>query len=113
MNRTLCRFEELLADKIKEAELILLKYSQAKLFPSDIHALQTKGAVDKSSCLYQLFPFLDTDRLVPARSACASYNMKNPIVLQPCDYFVKLLINQYHKDAVLGGKEKVLNNLRQ
>ncbi|GFG33868.1 hypothetical protein Cfor_11057, partial [Coptotermes formosanus] len=44
---------------MERAEKILLKYSQMKTFPDDLHNLQHNKSIDKKSKLFNLTPVLD------------------------------------------------------
>lgn len=109
---------ELLPDEISEAEKMWIKESQKRYFSKEIHSLRSNRNVAKDSSIYTLTPFLDASGVLRVSgrtqtSAVLSEDAKNPMILHPKDKFVKLLIDQYHRDAAHIEKEAVLSNTRQ
>jgi transposase InsO family protein len=109
---------ELTAEKLQEAERLLLRQSQARSFPDELSALQAGRSLPKSSRLIKLDPMLYDDELLRVRgrlgaSTELSFDERHPVILDGSCHITRLLVQHYHTRALHANHETVVNNVRE
>ena len=104
--------------EIKQAETLWIKKSQRDSFSHEIHDLQKNKSVDSTSKLKCLSPYLDSNEIIRIRGRIdratnVTDDTKRPMILDPNHPVARLIIDQYHHDALHQGQEYVVNELRQ
>lgn len=104
-------------DEYQHAERFWLIKSQNVDFPNEIKMCQENGNLHKSSKLYGLSPFLDTNGLlrVGGRLAHASipYAAKYPIILSGNSKIAKMIIQRIHLEMLHGGSQLTTRTIRE
>ncbi|XP_068240028.1 uncharacterized protein [Palaemon carinicauda] len=101
-----------------DAERAIIMYVQREVFGDEVKALSRELSVGKSSPIYKLDPFLDSeDGLLKVggrirRSDIPQY-AKHPILLPKKHHVTTLLIRHEHELLAHSGRNHVLSNLRQ
>ena len=109
----------LTANELKNAEVVLVKYVQAKEYPDWINYLSRKTTreVKETSSLWKLSPFLQ-DGLIKVggrlENSSFSYEVKHPIILSQNSLLASLVINHHHCIKVAhSGVNATLNSVRK
>ncbi|KAL0842122.1 hypothetical protein ABMA28_014300 [Loxostege sticticalis] len=103
---------------MERAETLLLKYSQMKAFPDDLHNLKQNKRLDRNSKLLTLSPILGDDGLlrmagrIDAATEIPTY-VKHPVILDGRCHITHLIVKYYHVKAYHGNQETVVNELKQ
>ncbi|XP_037041775.1 uncharacterized protein LOC119078378 [Bradysia coprophila] len=95
---------------IRRAETLWYKKAQFDCYSREIHDLKTKSVVKKSSCLYPLSPYINSEGVICMRGRIPG---TNPIILPQNHRFTKLLIQWYHEINLHQGVDTVINHLRE
>ncbi|XP_044755103.1 uncharacterized protein LOC123314055 [Coccinella septempunctata] len=109
---------ELTTSEVEIAEKLWIRCVQSEDFSEEFQSLKSSGMVESYSKLSKLSPILDHEDIIRVRSRIIYSNdltddAKFPIILEPKNYFTKLLIRYYHNKAAHSGQEFVANELRQ
>lgn len=102
-------------EDIRLAEKSVIKILQKILFPDELHALQNKNSITKSSKLAALNPVLDDGIIkVDGRlsEADLDHQAKHPIVLARHHVTTLIIIDAHHR-CLHGGVQLTLNTIRQ
>lgn len=95
---------------------ILIKLMQAECYSKEIHCLRIKQPVPKTSSIFQLDPFLDSEGVlrVTGRLQCSalSFNTRHPIILSNSHSLTKLIIRNQHICSIHAGPSVLCNILR-
>ena len=99
----------------------IVKMIQVESFGEGIRVLSAKSdsrfEVNKSSKLYKLDPFLDSDSLLRVGGRLGksrlSYSEAHPLVLPKQSNISEAIIQWCHGNVAHGGRGMILNNLRQ
>ena len=109
----------LTANELKNVEVVLVKYVQAKEYPDWINYLSRKTTreVKETSSLWKLSPFLQ-DGLIKVggrlENSSFSYEVKHPIILPQNFLLASLVINHHHCIKVAhSGVNATLNSVRK
>ncbi|XP_068234193.1 uncharacterized protein [Palaemon carinicauda] len=101
-----------------DAERAIIMYVQREVFGDEVKALSRELSVGKSSPIYKLDPFLDSeDGLLKVggriRKSDIPRYAKHPILLPKKHHVTTLLIRHKHELLAHSGRNHVLSNLRQ
>ncbi|XP_064082740.1 uncharacterized protein LOC135198761 [Macrobrachium nipponense] len=101
-----------------DAERAIIMYVQREAFGDEVKALSRELSVGKSSPIYKLDPFLDSeDGLLKVggriRRSDIPQSAKHPILLPKKHHVTTLLIRHEHELLAHSGRNHVLSNLRQ
>ncbi|XP_068246890.1 uncharacterized protein [Palaemon carinicauda] len=101
-----------------DAERAIIMYVQREVFGDEVKALSRELSVGKSSPLYKLDPFLDSeDGLLKVggriRRSDIPQSAKHPILLPKKHHVTTLLIRHEHELLAHSGRNHALSNLRQ
>ncbi|XP_068224528.1 uncharacterized protein, partial [Palaemon carinicauda] len=101
-----------------DAERAIIMYVQREVFGDEVKALSRELSVGKSSPIYKLDPFLDSeDGLLKVggrlRRSDIPQSAKHPILLPKKHHVTTLLIRHEHELLAHSGRNHVLSNLRQ
>ncbi|XP_055591249.1 uncharacterized protein LOC129743288 [Uranotaenia lowii] len=108
--------------EIYRGEMILFRQAQYEKFAAEILTLSNDRNAHKllprSSSIYELWPFLDEDKVLREKTrigSCeiASIDAKNPIILPKSSHISKLIVKHYHEQFYHRNHRTVLNELRQ
>ena len=104
--------------EMSEAETAVLKYVQRSSYPDEVKCLSVNSEIPKSSVIYSLDPFTDTDGVLRVRgrlrNATLPYESKYPAILPNSHHVTILIIRETHEyTAKHMGKEFVLSALRR
>ncbi|KAL0832167.1 hypothetical protein ABMA28_001624 [Loxostege sticticalis] len=97
---------------MERVETLLLKYSQMKAFPDDLHNLKQNKRLDRNSKLLTLSPILGDDGLlrmagrIDAATEIPTY-VKHPVILDGRCHITHLIVKYYHVKAYHGNQETV------
>lgn len=105
-------------DVMEKAECLLFKYSQEQSFSEEIDCLRNGKAINRSSKLLTLAPYLDERGILRAAgridaAAGVAPEMKRPVLLDGKNYITRLIVMHYHIKAAHGNQEMVVNELKQ
>ena len=107
----------LCATDLKDAELVVVRWSQMLSFPKEITLLSTEnGCLPKSSRFTPLNPILKEGLLRVGgciQRAPVSDEMKFPLILSSDSPVSSLLVKDIHEKTGHGGKDQVLSKLRE
>jgi len=101
-----------------EAERSWYKKIQHQSFETELRLINGGKPLLKSSKLFKLSPFIDKDKIIRMKGRMqgadnVSNSIKNPIILEGDNPFVKLLVEYFHVKKGHQGKNAVANELRQ
>ena len=101
--------------ELTDAKFVLLKETQKLHFSQEIHALENKDNLPKSSPLYKLSPFLGEDGLVRVQGRLQFADLpgksQHPVVVPKC-HLAKLLAQHMHTAMKHAGVNSMLVALR-
>ncbi|XP_062714033.1 uncharacterized protein LOC134290841 [Aedes albopictus] len=113
-------------EELNAAEYLVWKLVQEEVFPAEFDVLRSnlhepsgqREAVEKSSSIYKLVPFLGEGEVIRKDSRIkaspyVSYNTKFPIIVPKQHYVTDLLVNWYHRQYGHANGETVVNEIRQ
>ena len=103
---------------MNEAEVLLIKKCQYDSFKSEIDCLTQNKAIDSSSRLLKLTPYLDEKGLLRVggridKVVGVTHTALRPVILDGRHRMTRLLVDLYHRRALHGANELVVNELRQ
>lgn len=103
---------------MNKAESLLLRYSQAHSFQTEINSLILNKELKHDSRLRSLTPVIDENNLLRVGSRIGKatevdHFTKFPIILDGKDHIARLLVTHYHINAAHSSNEMVVNELRQ
>ncbi|XP_068246869.1 uncharacterized protein [Palaemon carinicauda] len=117
------QLKSILSDKRKgcvttDAERAIIMYVQREVFGDEVKASSRELSIGKSSPIYKLDPFLDSeDGLLKVggriRRSDIPQSAKHPILLPKKHHVTTLLIRHEHELLAHSGRNHVLSNLRQ
>lgn len=110
--KTSNRSENLTAYQLQLAEKYLIRLAQQEEYADELKELKTNGIVGKSSKLYMLSPYLDTDNIIRHKTRLTK-PPRNPIFLPSKSRITKLIIQHHHEKLLHIHPETELNELRQ
>lgn len=112
--------------ELSTAEFTLIRIAQGESYLDEIMLLQQQSRdiesstniIPKTSPLYQLTPWLDSNGILRMRTriaAChyATNDAKNPIILARKHHLTSLIISYYHQKYHHQNHETVINEIRQ
>lgn len=101
----------------QEAETFWLSKSQSYDFPNEIKACEDGIELQRSSKLFGLSPFLDSNRLLRVGGRLANaplpYAAKYPIILDGHSRITKLIIKRTHLEMLHGGAQLTTRTVRE
>lgn len=104
-------------ERQRAAEIFILKLLQAAYFETELKALSSGDHLKRSSVLFSLDAFLDTDGLlrVGGRLGNSSipYAVKKPIILPKRSHITRVLAAHFHKRIQHQGRGQTLNHIRE
>ena len=108
--------KEITGEDLKEMTTKIMADHQTRYFQSELSALNATG-IKSSSRLRNLGPYIDDDGLLRVsgrlqRSALPE-NAKHPIILDPKDRLVSIMIDKMHIENGHVGAQHTLHKLRQ
>ncbi|XP_011858773.1 PREDICTED: uncharacterized protein LOC105556299, partial [Vollenhovia emeryi] len=102
-------------EELRQANVTILKISQAEFFTPELNNLRKKTPVSSTSKLQSLFPFVDADGLIRVggrlRHSDLPETQKFPVVLASNSAFTKLLIQDTHVKHLHAGLQALLSIL--
>lgn len=106
------------SELLESAEELLIKKCQHDSFLTDIKCLRQNKPLPKDSRLLQLTPYLDDTGLLRVggridKTVGIEESTKRPLILDGKHRITRLLVEHYHKQALHGAQELVVNELRQ
>ncbi|KAJ8705579.1 hypothetical protein PYW08_012625 [Mythimna loreyi] len=106
------------AEDLREAELRLLRSTQAESYAEEVAALREGRALPKNSKLRALDPMLFEDGLLRVRGrlgACKElvFGARHPIILDGKHPLTRKLVHKYHVASLHANQETVVNNIRE
>lgn len=118
----ICRrkqLEDVSADLLQEAEMLLIKQSQAESFPDELKVMKIGKPLPTGSKLRNLDPFIyENDNLLRVRGRLSaatqlSFDEKHPVILDGRNTTTRLLIHHFHKKALHANTSTVMNCIRE
>lgn len=113
----------LTANELFMSERTLIRLAQSESYPDEVMLLRkpsdlSSEVIPKTSTLYQLTPWLDSNGILRMRTriaACdyATDDAKNPIILARKHPTTSLIIDHYHRKYHHLNHETVINEIRQ
>lgn len=109
---------QLNVELLREAETLQLKKCQQDSFAQDIEQLKQNKPLLSTSRLLTLTPYLDTDGVLRLQGRidkvqCVEQSTMRPAILDGHHKMTRLLVDHYHRKALHGAHELVVNELRQ
>lgn len=108
--------ENLSAEEIKNASIVLIKNLQNQCFNKEIQDLKSTGVVSPKSALLCLSPFLDDEGVIRVggrlRKSSLCFNQKHQILLPKSHKFTELLIRHEHEKNQHSGIQTTLAAVR-
>lgn len=117
------------AEKLSEAERILIRAIQGKHFEKEINLLKNieeskktssrdrKLVLSKKSALWRLDPILDSHGILRVggrvKKSSLSLDLVHPVILPKKERLVDLIVQQFHKDCNHMGRGITHNSIRQ
>ena len=103
-------------DNLSDAEKLIFKDLQLSAFAPELDDIKQKGVINKSSALFKLSPFLDSNGLLRVggrleRAPSLSYDEIHPIILPRC-HVTLLMVRSYHTKLNHAGVGTLVNVLR-
>ncbi|XP_071057582.1 uncharacterized protein [Onthophagus taurus] len=115
--KTECVSDILTPAEIKRSLLFWVKATQQEHFHTEICTLQEGRTVNKSSCLYRLTPFLDSEGILRItgrlRFALLDWDEKHPMILPKESHLTGLIIDAHHRRTLHGGTHLTLSSIRR
>ena len=103
--------------ELKEAELLIIRKTQADHYPAEISRLSDGQALDSKSSLLSLSPQLDGDGILRVggrlSNAPLDETARHPVILPRGSEVTRLVITAYHSSLMHAGVEHVINDMRQ
>ncbi|XP_062708877.1 uncharacterized protein LOC134288337 [Aedes albopictus] len=112
--------------ELEQAEELLWRIAQKQAFPEELSILgRSQGkpedrhhTVQKSSCIYKLWPFMDHRGILRMRGRISaapytSYKTKFPVVWPKNHQITFLVVDWYHRRYRHANRETVVNEIRQ
>ena len=117
-------------DDLTNAEGTIIRHVQEEAFPEELKILRAhtrnttdrremsklKATMKKTSCLYRLDPFLDSNGILRVggriKRSDIPYHLKHPVILPRKGHVTTLVISHYHRRAGHPGRGITLNELR-
>ncbi|XP_013171141.1 PREDICTED: uncharacterized protein LOC106120362 [Papilio xuthus] len=105
-------------DLMSRAEELLLKKIQSDSFSLEIDSFKQKKSVSKNSRLLKLTPYLDERHILRVggrvdKADGVSYNACRPVIVDGRHKITQLIVEDYHRRALHGANEMVVNEIRQ
>ena len=105
-------------DDIKRAELCIIKYVQSHEFAEELCALNKDKKLSKSSKIYKLEPFIDSEEILRVggrlRAAPINGEAKHPAIIPKESHLAEMITRYYHYvETKHCGREYVLAAMRQ
>ncbi|XP_037774346.1 uncharacterized protein LOC119570828 [Penaeus monodon] len=110
-------FSPVTVSELEKAEKVIIKELQSKHYADEKRVLQTKeNVLNKTSSLYKLDPFMDTDGIIKVRGRLSQANLneasRHPVILPGKCHISELLICHYHQRVYPQGRGITLNEIR-
>ncbi|XP_058987609.1 uncharacterized protein LOC131806839 [Musca domestica] len=103
--------------ELNQAMQLIVKTVQVADFAKEIQQLRKHGALDKSSSIHSLTPFLDDRGILRVggrlEEATLAYDTKHPMLLPYNDPIVKLILSMIHLENSHCGSQLLLATSRQ
>lgn len=103
---------------MKEAEILLVKKSQADAFYNELSCIRANKPLSPTSRLLQLSPYLDETGVLRVGGRIdkvigVDFETRRPIILDGKHRITRLLVEHFRRQAFHGANELVVNQLRQ
>ena len=103
-------------EELNAAESTLIRMIQSNYYAEEIAALKKNDAVQRSSSLWKLDPFMDAEGLLRVGGrigkSLLNYDAQHPIILPHGDRYVAALVEDTHLDLHHGGVDSMVTSLR-
>ncbi|XP_054726309.1 uncharacterized protein LOC129236117 [Anastrepha obliqua] len=100
-------------DDFRKAENFLWRKAQQDIFNDSIISLSVGKAVDKSSKIFKLSPYLDDDGVLRIDGRVKIIGRTDPVLLPNNHHITNLIINHFHVKYHHVNSETVVNEIRQ
>ena len=100
---------------MEKAQKIIFKMLQQHSFSHEISSLKSNTVIHKSTSLFKLDPFLDTDGVLRVggrlKRSRFDINEAHPVILPKTDLITKAIVTWCHENVAHSGRSMTLNNL--
>jgi len=107
---------QLCSREIEEAEIKVMKLTQASCFSHELRELSDKRPLKRSN-INALNPFIDPNDLIRVsgrlKGSKLTFAQKHPILLPSCHFITDLIIKETHERRYHSGIQTTLYNIRQ
>ena len=95
---------------------MIFKMLQQHSFSHGISTLKSNTTIHRSSSLFKLNPFLDTDGVLRVgdrfKRSMLDINKVHPVILPKANLITKAIVTWYHENVAHCGRSMTLNNIR-
>ena len=102
---------------LEKAHRMIFKMLQQHSFSHEISSLKSNTTIHRSSSLFKLDPFLDTDGVLRVggrlKRPMLDINKVHPVILPKANLITEAIVTWCHEDVAHSGRSMTLNNLRK
>ena len=102
---------------LEKAQKMIFKMLQQHLFSHEISLLKSNTMIHRSSSLFKLDPFLDTDGVLRVggrlKRSTLDINEVHSFILPKAYLITEAIVTWYHENVAHSGRSMTLNNLRK
>ena len=102
---------------LEKAQKMIFKMLQQHSFNHEISSLKSNTIIHRSSSLFKLDPFLDTDGVLRVggrlKRSMLDINEVHPVILPEANLITEAIVTWCHENVAHSGRSTTLNNLRK
>ena len=102
---------------LEKAQRMIFKILQQHSFSHKISSLKSNTKMHRSSCLFKLDPFLDTDRVLRVggrlKRSMLDINEVHPVIFPKANLITEAIVTQRHENVAHSGRNMTINSLRK
>ena len=102
---------------LEKAQKMIFKMLQQHSFSHEISSLKSNTIIHRSSSLFKLDPFLDTDGVLRVggrlKRSMLDINEVHPVILPKANLITEAIVTWCHENVAHSGRSMTLNNLRK
>ena len=102
---------------LEKAQKMIFKMLQQRSFSHEISSLKSNTIIHRSSSLFKLDPFLDTDGVLRVggilKRSMLDINEVHPVILPKANLITEAIVTWCHENVAHSGRSMTLNNLRK
>ena len=102
---------------LEKVQRMIFKMLQHHSFSHEISSLKSNTAIQRSSSLFKLDPFLDTDGVLRVggrlKRSMLDINEVHPVILAKANLITEAIVTWFHENVTHSGRSMTLNNFRK